>query len=371
MNNTLESLYWYWLYNIEGIGFESIHKLFKIYETPEQIYHNITSNELDSLKISKKGKDNLINSRNLDIVSKSYNRLLQKGIGVITRADEEYPARLKNIYNPPGVLYVRGKLPVEAVPSIAIVGARDCSNYGKELAMYFARELSKHGVHVISGLARGIDSFAHVGALEFEGSTFGVLGCGIDICYPKENIKLYMDILKLGGILSEYNLGYRPLQGNFPMRNRIISGLADGILLVEAREKSGSLITMELGLEQGKNIYACPGRVFDSLSYGTNHIIQQGGKLVLSPEDILEDYDFHWDKTGRNLKKNNYMLETEEKIVYDILSLMPKHMEDIMNETGIAVNRLSEILFELQMKGVIKQTAGNYFSCHIAKEDRE
>ena len=371
MNNPLKALYWYWLYNIEGVGFESIHKLLNIYETAEDIYHNIDINELDSLKISKKGKANLISSRNMEIVNRSYNHLLQKGIRIITRSDEEYPSRLKNIYNPPGVLYVRGKLPKEEIPSIAIVGARDCSNYGKELAVYFARELSKRGIQVISGLARGIDSYAHIGALDFTGSTFGVLGCGIDICYPRENIKLYMDILNSGGILSEYNLGYRPLQANFPMRNRIISGLSDGILLVEAREKSGSLITMELGLEQGKNIYACPGRVFDSLSGGTNHIIQQGGKMVLSPEDILEDYDLHWDNTGSNLKKNNYVLETEEKIVYDRLSLMPKHMEDIMNETGITVNRLSEILFELQLKGIIKQTTGNYFSCQIESKDRE
>lgn len=371
MNNSKESLYWYWLYNIEGIGLESIKKLLAIYETPEQIFHNISLDHLNSLRISKKSIDHLLNSRNLDIASRSYHHLLQKGIRVITFADKEYPKKLKNIYNPPGVLYVRGKLPREDVPSIAIVGARDCSNYGRELAIYFAKELSKQGIQIISGLARGIDRFAHEGALLLDGGTYGVLGCGIDICYPKENINLYMDILDSGGILSEYNLGYRPLQGNFPMRNRIISGLSDGILLVEAREKSGSLITMELGLEQGKNIYACPGRIFDSLSYGTNHIIQQGGKLVLTPRDILEDYDFCQDATGKKLKKNNYMLEREEKIVYDRLSLMPKHMEDIMNETSITVNRLSEILFELQLKGIIKQTGGNYFSCLLTTEDRE
>ena len=371
MNLDDESLYWFWFCNIEGIGNESRRRLLQIYGKPKDVFLNVSLNDLTLLKIREKSAINLINSRKLDIVYKCYEKLVQKEISVITLADEEYPKRLRNIFNPPGVLYLRGKLPKEEDVTIAIVGARDCSNYGKELAKHFAYELSKKGIQIISGLAKGIDSYAHCGAIGNEGNTYAVLGCGIDICYPRENIQLYMDILNSGGILSEYNIGLPPLQGNFPLRNRIISGLSDGILLVEARERSGSLITMEHGLEQGKNIYACPGRIFDSLSIGTNQIIQQGGKLVLSAQDIFEDFGIESLVTGRNLKKNNNLLERDEKMVYDRLSLMPKYVEELKNETGFDFNHLSEVLLQLQMKGHIKQIAGNYYSSLISTEDTE
>lgn len=341
------------------------------YISPARIFHESSYDELISLGIPKKAAEKLINSKNLDIVSKNQVFLKEKGIRIITRGDEDYPDNLNHIYDPPGVLYLRGQLPLADHRSIAIVGARDCTNYGREMAFYFAKELSKRGMHIISGLARGIDRYAHEGALPFAGSTYAVLGCGIDICYPRENINLYMDIIEKGGILSEYPPGYQPIQGNFPLRNRIISGMADGILLIEARKKSGSLITMEHGLDQGKNIYACPGRVFDSLSYGTNHIIQMGGKLVLEPNDILEDFQMEDTVTGKNLKKNDYMLEKEEKIVYDGLSLMPKQMEEILLDTGLTVEKASEVLFSLQLKGIIKQSAGNYFSRMISNETGE
>lgn len=366
-----EKLYWYWLYNIEGIGLATIDKLLRWYDTPKNLYHNVHMEALQEMRISNKASRQLLESRNWDIIQKSYERLIQKNIRVVTRADKEYPEKLKTIYQPPGVLYVRGQLPREEVPSIAIVGARECSNYGKELALYFANELSKQGVQIISGLARGIDRYAHVGSMHETGRTYAILGSGIDVCYPKEHYSLYFDLIEHGGVISEYNLGTKPHQSNFPMRNRIISGLSDGILLVEARAKSGSLITMELGLDQGKNVYACPGRIFDSLSEGTNQVIQQGGKLVLSPKDILEDCRIFVDLTRQKMKKNNNMLERDEKMVYDSLSLIPKHMEEIMNETGISVDSLAIILFEMQLKGRIKQLTGNYYTRCIPTEDKE
>lgn len=362
MSQSKEAVYWYWLYNIEGIGPKSCEKILSLYGSPQDAYESLKASELIQLGISQKKIENIINSRKMDIVIKNMNHLLEKGIRVVTLADQEYPEKLRNIYDPPGVLYVRGEMPKETATTIAIVGARECSNYGKELAMYFGKELAECGIQVISGLAKGIDSFAHMGARKCQGKTYAVLGCGIDICYPRENINLYMDIIESGGVISEYPPGYRPLKANFPMRNRIISGLSDGILLVEAREKSGSLITMDLGLEQGKNIYACPGRIFDGLSQGTNRMIQMGGKLVLEANDILEDYGLEKSMEGKNLKKKYYMLEKEEKIVYDGLSLMPRHMEEIINETGYTVEKASSILMSLQMKGAIKRTGGNYFA---------
>jgi len=368
MNPSDESIYYYWLYNIEGTGPKTREKLIKRYGSPKNVFQYAAISDLLELGISQKNSERIINSRKLEIVIKNMNNLYQKGIRIITLADEEYPDKLRHIYDAPGVLYVRGGLPKEQTLSIAVVGARECSNYGKELAIHFAKKLAECGVQIISGLAKGIDSFAHLGARSCQGKTYAVMGCGIDQCYPRENINLYMDILESGGVISEYPPGYRPLKANFPMRNRIISGLSDGILLVEAREKSGSLGTMDHGLEQGKNIYACPGRIFDALSLGTNHMIQMGGKLVLEPKDILEDYGMEKLLAGKNLKKNYYMLEKEEKIVYDGLSLMPKHIEEIINETGYSVEFASNVLMSLKMKGAIRQTGGNYFARTVLED---
>lgn len=354
-----DSLYWYWLYNIEGIGPKTRYKLLELYESPRNIYENVKEEDLEALRIPNRGMEHLIQSRSEEKIMSSYQRVRKKGICIITLADENYPERLRHIYDPPGVLYVRGKLPEERKPCIAIVGARECSNYGKELAIHFAKELAKEGIQIISGLAKGVDYYSHIGALGQLGSTYAVLGCGIDICYPRENFDTYMQILNEGGIISEYSLGYRPLQGNFPMRNRIISGLSDGILLIEARKKSGSLITMDYGLDQGKNIYACPGRITDSLSYGTNHIIQMGGKLVMEPEDILEDYEIKRIINNNNLKSS---YSANEQKILDCLSLMPKHIEEILMETGFEIDLVSELLFQLQLKNIVKQVAGSYYA---------
>lgn len=361
MNKKQEALCWYWLYNIEGIGPKIRHKLLSIYETPFELFEHLKEQDLNCLSIPCKTIQNLIQSRNMERIQKSYDMLEKRGIRVVTLADEEYPKRLMQIYDVPGVLYVKGQLPDEDCPTIAIVGARECTNYGKEIATYFARHLSEAGVQIVSGLARGVDRYAHEGAVNNLGGTYAVLGCGIDICYPRENINLYMEIEKQGGILSEYPPGYQPLQGNFPMRNRIISGLADGILLVEARKKSGSLITMEYGLDQGKNIYACPGRITDSLSYGTNHIIQMGGKLVLEPSDILEDFGLDVIRL-RQEKPDLSLLDSNEKSIYELLSLMPKHVEEILSESHKKVDQVTQLLLQLQLKGLIKEIAGNYYS---------
>lgn len=289
---------------------------------------------------------------------------MDTGIYWIEKGTEKYPDRLEHINKAPDRLYVRGRLPEEKPLSIAIVGARNCTEYGKEMARYFARELAAAGVQIISGMARGIDSYAHWGALEAGGATFAVLGCGADICYPPENKKLLEKILEKGGILSEYASGMPPLPAYFPQRNRIISGLSDGVLVIEAREKSGSLITASLGLEQGKDIFALPGRSTDALSRGCNAIIRQGAALVESPEEILWEYEFN----GRyspgkreNSKKNNIPLETKDKIVYSGLSLEPKHLNDIAKEAGLTVSETMQALLNLELSGRIKDAGGGYY----------
>lgn len=360
--------YNYWLANIPQIGIKKIDGLLKYFGTAENIF-KASMKGLESfastcasegLRMLPADIDSLIRSRKPDLVRHNYAKLRDNGIYFVSREDKGYPSKLRAIYDAPFGLYYKGKLPGEE-KVLAIVGARECSPYGIEMARYLAGALAKQGVAIISGLARGIDAQAHQGTLAVTGTTYGVLGCGIDICYPRENIKLYMEIQKTGGILSEYAPGVKPLSGHFPMRNRIISGLSDGILVIEAKEKSGSLITVDMGLEQGKEIYALPGKITDRLSSGCNNLIKMGAKLVTTPYDILEDlYQNFLEKQSDN-KKNNKILETYGKIVYASLCLEPKHIETIITETELPVECVLEQLLILELQGLVRQTLKNYY----------
>ncbi len=279
----------------------------------------------------------------------------------ITEENEAYPEKLRHIYKPPKALYVRGCLPEKSKLGIAIVGARNCSIYGRETAFYFARELAKNGVEIISGLARGIDGAAHKGALACGMKTYGVLGCGIDVCYPREHAKIYEEMEKKGGIISEYGLGVAPLAGYFPMRNRIISGLSNGILVVEARERSGSLITVEYGLEQGKDIFVLPGRICDELSIGCNRLLKAGAIPVTEPSDILEYYGVTPDKSSGASKKNNNLLEKQEEMVYSKLCLVPKHLNQVVVDCELPIATVMQSLILLEIKGYIKQPIKSYY----------
>lgn len=314
--------YWFWLCNLEQIGLKKIQALLDFYGTPEQVYLDKGKGLEQVNGLTASDKERILKSKDEGRIRENYAKLISKGIYFVTKEEDRYPLRLHNIYNPPFALYIKGALPREDRINIAVVGARNCSDYGKETARYLAGELAKAGIQIISGLARGIDGYAHEGAVAAGGSTFGIEGCSVDICYPKENINLYMEMQKNGGILSEYGPGCYPKPYNFPMRNRLISGLSDGILVIEAKEKSGSLITADMGLEQGKNIYSVPGRIGDRLSSGCNNLIKMGAKPVTGPEDILEDYGIDYKNCNNSLKKNDKLLETKEKIVYACLSLV-------------------------------------------------
>lgn len=207
----------------------------------------------------------------------------------ILLTDRGYPRRLLEIPQAPKQLYVRGRLPEEGVPSVAIIGARDCSYYGQEVAKRLGRLFGENGIQVISGMARGIDGIGQQAALQAGGSSFAVLGCGADICYPRQNQDLYDRLCKQGGVISEYEWGTPPRAGNFPPRNRIVSGLADAVIVVEARKKSGTLITVDMALEQGKEVYAVPGRLVDDLSSGCNYLIKNGAGILLDMEEFMEE----------------------------------------------------------------------------------
>ena len=281
--------YWIWLSRIEGITPKRLLEILEIFKTPEALF-NKTKEELFKSGISLKDAEKITKKEYRNNLKKYLDYMQKNNIDIITINDKFYPIRLKQIYDPPVVIYLRGNKNILNDKSVAIVGSRICTNYGKETARKIAYDLSKNSINIISGLAKGIDANSHIGSLQAKGKTIGVMGCGLDRVYPRENEKLFNDIIKLGGaVISEYVVGTRPLAKNFPRRNRIISGMSDGVLVVEAKEKSGTLITVDFALEQGKELYCIPGNIDSPNSYGTNEFIKQGAKLVTNAQDILED----------------------------------------------------------------------------------
>lgn len=287
---------------------------------------------------------------------------------IIEKTQPAYPERLRILEDMPDKLYVTGELPADHIPSLAIVGARNCSCYGKHMAYEYARVLAKAGVQIISGLARGIDAAAHGGALAAGKKTFGVLGCGVDICYPASSRRIYEKMKEQGGVLSELAEGTPPMAYHFPRRNRMISGLADGVLVIEAKEKSGSLITADLALEQGKAVFALPGRVGDLLSEGCNRLIYQGAVPAWKPEIILEEMNWST-KSGlqiasreRNMQEKEILgLATEDFLVYSCLDLNPKPVSRIQEETGLSASGLMSSLMRLVIGGQAKEVWKNHY----------
>ncbi|MBS3995595.1 MAG: DNA-processing protein DprA, partial [Alkaliphilus sp.] len=250
----MEKDYILWLNNIEGVGIKTIEKLLDIFGTAENVFTSSTDKLHNVKGIKQDTIHNIEKKRDYGYINNLKNTLKTLSIDVLYKNENDYPEHLKNIYDSPYILYKRGKIKSCDMNAIAIVGARKASPYGKWVAYKFAGELAQRGITVISGMAYGIDTAAHKGALDSGGRTIAVMGCGLDICYPKSNFELMQNIEKSGAVLSEYAVGVQPIAGNFPARNRIISGLAKGVLVVEASENSGSLITTEFALEQGREV---------------------------------------------------------------------------------------------------------------------
>ncbi len=305
-----EQPYAYWLM-CAPIGDATKSRLLLRFGRPSGVFETSEKALLDStLSIGKKERwIAYIKERKEENAKREYEELQTKGILFYPEYHPFYPVKLLSIPARPFGIFVKGKLPDIRQRSLAIVGARDCSEYGQYVARHFAEKMAQNGVAVISGLARGIDGIAQRAAMEAGGESFGVLGCGADICYPKSNEKLYRMCMERGGILSTYLPGTPPTPNLFPPRNRIISGLSDGILIIEAREKSGTIITADLALEQGKDVFVIPGRVTDRLSDGCNSLIRQGASLIQSPEQLLEELNIGYGKvcvTGYEEEENPY-----------------------------------------------------------------
>ena len=353
--------YAYWLHNIPEMSNAKIRCLYKSASCAEEIYH-MSPNLLKSIVgITEEDVKAIQSSHKKWEVDKEWWNLMERGIGFVSLEQTEFPEKVRHISNPPFALYYVGKLPEENRKTVSIVGARSRSAYGCQIAQELGKRLGEHGIQVVSGLARGIDRDAHQGTLEGNGETYAVLGCGVDVCYPKENRFLYEQIVETGGIISEYRPGTQPMPKYFPARNRIIAGLSDCLVVVEAREKSGSLITADFAMEQGRDVYAVPGRITDVLSQGCNYLIKQGAGVLLSVEDFLSDLAILTESNFVQLDFRKNLLEKDESMVYSLTDFRPIGISTLVDKTGISISRLIEILTHLESLGLIKETFTNYY----------
>lgn len=373
-----EKAYQFWIYNLPDIGTRKIGRLLDVFGSERAVY------EAKEAQLAKALDEDMAKAiKNFSLkwdLQGEYERLQEKKIKFVTCRDQEYPASLKKIKNPPYAVCCIGALPCGEMPSVAVIGARECSEYGRYVAEAFGVRLAQRGILVISGMARGIDGIAQQAAIKGGGKTFAVLGCGVDICYPASNRALYEKIISTGGgILSVFPPGAEPRKQNFPERNRIVAGLSDVLLVVEARQKSGTWITVDMALEQGKNVYAVPGRLTDRLSDGCNLLIRQGAGIALSPEDLIQELFVLANRrqighTGGGRQQNNIGLEEKnieqrtdgkEEGILKFLDFTPRSadelLEDIRKQGGrMELPQLLSGLIELCMEGKAKQIAGSY-----------
>ena len=314
--------------------------------------------------IKKEHIQKIITNRNKNKIHNLLNHLEDKDIKTITYLDDNYPNSLNHIYNKPYVLHYKGEFKEEDQLSIAIVGARKATSYGKWVCEKFTKELVDFGVTIVSGLALGIDAIAHKTTLANCGRTLAVLGNGLDIKYPKNNEKLYDEIIKNGAIISEFPIGTQPLAYNFPHRNRIISGLSMAVVVIEAKEKSGSLITAHHGMEQGKDVFAVPGNINSIYSTGTNKLIKDGAFPLLDIDDLLEEVSEMKHRVLKDKVKNINSLslsDTEIKIVNAIKD-GPIHSDMIVHKTGLDISTVISVLTILELKGIIKELTSRTYS---------
>lgn len=352
----------YLLLHAQGLGAVTIRRLQERFGSCERVWR-AEGKELERSGLLSPGRlSGLLAARpREEQLLEEFAGLEKRGLGFSAWWEEGYPGRLLPFRDRPAGLFVRGTLPAKDRFTAAIVGARSCTELGRQTAERLAFRLAEAGIQVISGLALGIDGAAHKGALEAGGKTFAVLGCGADQCYPRENYGLFKKMELQGGILAEFVPGTSPLPMNFPMRNRIISGLSDAVILVEAREKSGSLITADLALEQGKEVFAVPGRITDPLSRGCNRLIQNGAAVCLGPEDVLEAFGIKFEKKTRADKKTEKRLAKNENMVYSFLDSRSGTLEEIMDACGLSVTETMECLLKLELMGMVQGNGDQYY----------
>jgi DNA processing protein len=354
-----------------GLGARMAGKLLRHFGSPQAIFNaSLTALEAQRLPVAV---SQAIHTRQpLSAAAKELAQAEAAGCRLLTWEEPEYPARLREIYDPPPLLYVLGNAELLNRHVISIVGARRPTPYGNQMAERLARDLADRGIVIASGLARGIDSSAHKGALSSAvGGTIGVLGCGIDVVYPKENKKIFEEMTRRGAIISEFPMGTFPAPQNFPIRNRIISGMALGVVVVEGAQYSGSLITARLAMEFGREVYGVLGNATQPSSFGPNQLIKQGAKLVTSWEDVIEELPTPVRAElipveSATSEERSLLIEEAlgpiERPLYEILSLdQARQIDEIVELSGLSSSEVLAALFDLELKGVVRQLPGKQF----------
>lgn len=371
--------YWLWLHTREHLTSLKANALLFHFENAENIYNATNYVIPDSVKLSPKAISSL-NDKSLKDVDKIINYCTKNGVEIITQEDARYPFSLRHIHNPPLLLFVRGDIScLNDKLVISFVGTRKCSAYGIRAADKIAGEIAGCGVTVVSGMAKGIDTASHEGTIRVGGKTVAVLGSGIDVCYPRQNKSLMEKIAKTGAVITEYIPGTPPNAENFPARNRIISGLARGVVITEAPERSGALITASYAADQGKDVFAVPGDITNPCSVGTNRLIADGAKLIVCAEDILEEYRDEYPNLKKedsckekDVSNNDGALENliadysdDEKILLRAIGMTERHIDNIIEDSGFESAHALSMLTILEISGVVEQTPGKYFKLII------
>ncbi|WP_303867465.1 DNA-processing protein DprA [Acetobacterium wieringae] len=342
--------------------------LIEQFMSPDVIYSLKPEALLKTKIIDETTVNDFCQSRSLVQATKDLSFLEKNKISLLLRHDPQFPKSLLNLYTPPLALYAKGDLSLLQAPlSIAIIGSRNPTIAGEKYTKLFSQSLSSVGITIVSGLADGIDGKSHWGSINELGSTIGVLGTGMDICYPRVNQKLFDLMAQKGLLLSEFNLGEKPLPYHFPQRNRIISGLSQGVLVIEARKKSGSLITVNHALEQGKNVYVIPGDIGSSNWAGGNQLLKEGAKLVTDPSDILEDYVLFNQYTDHSEAKTDpYNKQTElklanpdEQLLFDLIKKGYRTIDDLVAGSGLPINQVTSLLTMMEITEIIQIKYGN------------
>jgi DNA processing protein len=361
----MENYYWIGLKAVPGIGNVAFRRLLERFDTPEAVL-KASSVSLAGIKgITPAVLEGIAAGGWRRFADEECRRLEASTARLVTYVSSDYPKSLFEIPDPPPFLYVKGELR-SCELAIAIVGSRRATAYGLMTTGKFSEALANHGVCVVSGMARGVDTAAHKGALNTGGRSIGVLGCGVDKVYPPENRALFADMAEKGCLVSEFPLGTLPLAENFPRRNRIISGLSSGVLVVEAAEKSGSLITAQFALEHGRDVYAVPGNISFATSRGCNRLIKQGAKLADCVEDILEDLPggelAALDTPLFKPPPRTFALTPKEAAIYELLARSPLHIDDIISQTELTAGEVSSMLLHLELKGAVTPLPGTHYA---------
>jgi DNA processing protein len=368
--------YWVGLNMVKGIGAARLRALLDAFGDA-QFAWQASSEELLAAKLPAKIVDNLINLRTSISLDEIWVQIQSQGIQVLIWDDEDYPERLRQIHNPPPVLYLRGSLETEDQWAVAIVGTRRITPYGRQVAERIAVKLVNSGITVVSGLALGVDSVAHQASLDAGGRTLAVLGCGVDRIYPPKNRRLAERVMANGALISDYAPGTPPEASNFPPRNRIISGLSLATVVVEASVKSGALITADFAIEQGREVFAVPGNVFAPQSRGPNRLIQNGAHPLLDPQEILDILDLTR-VTEQCEARVVLPANATEAQLFDILGHEPMHVDEVRAKTELSIEEVTATLALMELKGMVRQVGGMRYTAireagaeYVVKEDTD